>query len=133
MLGVPELGCDEDVLTLEVGDLAAEGLLESLSDLLLVAIDLGEIQVTVTSLESLKDSGADLTRLGLPCAETKLAVTISNRHVSAGCLFGYSRNGSASVESNLPSERHDCNLVVWGIERKSKEFVMVSPVGVLDF
>jgi hypothetical protein len=43
VLGVPELGCDEDVLTLEVRDLAAEGLLESLSDLLLVAIDLGEI------------------------------------------------------------------------------------------
>lgn len=84
MLGVPQLRCDEDVLTFEVGDLAAEGLLEGLCDLLLVAVDLGEIEVTVASLERLKDSSANLTGLSLPCAETKLAVKISNCHVSAG-------------------------------------------------
>jgi hypothetical protein len=126
VLGIPELGCDENVLTLEVGDLAAESLLQGLSNLLLVAVDLCEIKVTVASLESLEDGSADLTWLSLPCAETKLAAKISNRCVQVGCLFGYSRNGSASVESNLPSERHDCNWCNWVARRKKAKSLELS-------
>lgn len=37
MLSVPELGCDEDVLTLEAGNVL-EGTLDALSDLLLVLV-----------------------------------------------------------------------------------------------
>lgn len=72
MLRVPELGCDEDVLALEVGHVAAKRPLERTGNLLLVAIHLGEIEVTVSSLESLKDSGLNLTWLRLPSAKTQL-------------------------------------------------------------
>jgi hypothetical protein len=81
VLRVPELGCDEEVLTL---DTLAECPLESLSDLLLVAIDLGKINVLVASLESLVDGGLDLTGLGLPCSKTQLAMVLL---VSGGRLL----------------------------------------------
>jgi hypothetical protein len=67
VLGVPQLGCDEDVLALQT---TVESLLERLCDLLLVAVDLGEVEMAVAGLESLLDGGTDLTRLSLPCAET---------------------------------------------------------------
>jgi hypothetical protein len=38
VLGVPELGSDEDILALQVGDLSAKCLLERLSNLLLVSV-----------------------------------------------------------------------------------------------
>jgi hypothetical protein len=69
VLRIPKLGCDEDILALQVGHLAAEGLLERAGDLLLVAVDLGEIQVTVASLERLEDGSLNLTWLGLPRTE----------------------------------------------------------------
>jgi hypothetical protein len=92
VLGVPQLGCDEDVLALESRNLTAESLLEGLSDLLLVAVDLGKIKVTVASLESLKDGSANLTRLGLPCTKTQLtengvlAMRIAGHWIGLGCL-----------------------------------------------
>lgn len=76
MLRVPELGCDENVLALEAGYLAAKRLLESTSDLFLVAVDLGKVNVAVTSLESLEYGRLDLAGLGLPCAKTQLAVSL---------------------------------------------------------
>lgn len=124
MLRVPELGCDEDVLTLEVGDLAAESLLEGLSDLLLVAIDLGEIKVAVASLEGLEDGGADLTRLSLPCAESKLARKISNCYV---CLRGVclGTHGMAAPVLRVTFLPRDMFAIgELGVSRrKSKEFV----------
>ena len=74
VLGVPELGCDEEILTL---DALSESLLESLSDLLLVAVDLSKINVLVAGLEGLVDGGLNLTGLGLPCSKTQLAVKSS--------------------------------------------------------
>ena len=74
MLRVPELGCDEDVLALEAGYFAAKSLLERLRNLLLVAVDLGEIKVAVTSFERLEDGSADLTRLSLPCTKAQLTM-----------------------------------------------------------
>lgn len=71
VLRVPELGGDEDVLTL---DALAESSLEGIGNLLLVAVDLGQINVLVTSLESLVDGGLDLARLGLPGTKTQLTV-----------------------------------------------------------
>ena len=73
VLRVPELGCDEEVLTL---DALAESLLEGLSNLLLVAVDLGKINVLVASLESLVDGGLNLTGLSLPCSKTQLTVIL---------------------------------------------------------
>jgi hypothetical protein len=78
VLRVPELGCDEEVLTL---DALAESPLEGLSDLLLVAVDLGKINVLVTSLESLVDGSLDLAGLGLPCSKTQLAMVL----LALGC------------------------------------------------
>lgn len=69
MLRIPKLRCDEDIFTLEASNLAAKSLLESLRDLLLVTVDLGEINVTVAALQSLKDGGFNLTRLSLPSAK----------------------------------------------------------------
>lgn len=71
VLRVPELRGDEDVLTL---DALAESSLEGVGDLLLVAVDLGEINVLVASLEGLVDGGLDLAGLCLPGTETQLTV-----------------------------------------------------------
>lgn len=67
VLRVPELGSDEDILSLEARDLS-KGLLQGLGDLRLVSVDLGEIQVSVSNLEGLVDTLTDLTGGGLPCA-----------------------------------------------------------------
>lgn len=63
MLRVPELGCDEDILTLETRNSSAERLLEGFCDLFLVAIDLGEIKVTVAGLQGFQNGGLNLTGL----------------------------------------------------------------------
>lgn len=91
VLRVPELGCDEEVLTL---DALAEGPLESLRNLLLVAVDLGKIDVLVASLESLVDGSFNLTGLGLPCSKTQLAKASSvfgNILLVSGVLTGWRR------------------------------------------
>jgi hypothetical protein len=73
VLRVPELGRDEDVLTL---DTLAESSLEGVGNLLLVAVDLGKIDVLVAGLEGLVDGGLDLTGLSLPCTESQLTVVV---------------------------------------------------------
>jgi hypothetical protein len=73
VLGVPELGCDEDVLALEAGDVLV-GTLDALGDLALVLVDGGQIKVAVANLEGLVDGLADLAGGGLPGAESQLAV-----------------------------------------------------------
>lgn len=65
--GVPELGGDEDVLALEAGDVG-DGAADALTNLALVAVDLGQIEVAVAGLESLVDAVANLTGGGLPGA-----------------------------------------------------------------
>ena len=72
MLRVPKLGDDEKILALDTK--LGEGLLESASDLLLVAVDLCQVNVLVASLEGLVDSSLDLAGLGLPRAEAQLTV-----------------------------------------------------------
>ena len=67
MLVVPQLGGNEDVLTLEARDLS-ESLLDALGDLLLVLVDLGQVEMAVAGLESLEHAGTDLAGLGLPGA-----------------------------------------------------------------
>jgi hypothetical protein len=89
VLVVPELSGDEDVLALETRDLV-ESLLDTLTNLTLVLVDLGKIKVTVASLEGLVDTVADLTRGSLPCAVTDLG------------------NLPSRVESDSATERHDC-------------------------
>lgn len=79
MLRVPELRCDEDILALEARDLATKSLLEGLCNLLLVAIDLGEIQMTVANLEGLKNGSANLTGLSLPRTKAQLPGQNSNQ------------------------------------------------------
>ncbi|KAI6773611.1 hypothetical protein HG531_000460 [Fusarium graminearum] len=90
VLVVPKLSGDEDVLTLKARDLA-EGLLDTLTNLTLVLVDLGKIEVTVASLKGLVDTIADLTGSSLPCAVADL-----------GDL-------PARVESDSSTERHDCS------------------------
>lgn len=82
VLRVPELRCDEEILTL---DALAESLLEGLSDLLLVAVNLSKVNVLVTSLESLVDGGFNLARLSLPCSETQLTVPLSACFIALDC------------------------------------------------
>lgn len=88
VLVVPELGGDENVLALEAGDLG-EGLLETLADLALVLVDLGQVEVAVAGLEGLVDAGADLAGGRLPGAVA-----------DDGDLV-------ARVEGDGSSERHD--------------------------
>jgi len=71
MLRVPKLRSDEEILAL---DTLAECFPESISDLLLIAIYFGKINVFVAGFEGLINSGLDLPRLGLPCSKAQLAV-----------------------------------------------------------
>lgn len=67
VLVIPQLGGEEDVLALQAGDLC-KGLLDALAGLLLVAVDLGEVDVAVADLEGLVDALADFAGGGLPGA-----------------------------------------------------------------
>lgn len=67
VLVIPQLGGDEDVLSLQAGNIS-ECALDALADFLLVAVDLGQVKVTVADLESLIDTVADLAGSGLPGA-----------------------------------------------------------------
>lgn len=89
MGAVPQLGGDEDVLALQAGHLG-QSLLDTLADLLLVGVDLGQIQVAVANLERLVDAGADLARAGLPGAVADLGDLV------------------AGVEGDSSSGRHFC-------------------------
>ena len=84
VLRVPELGGDEEVLTL---DALAEGSLEGVGNLLLVAVDLGKIDVLVAGLESLVNGGLDLTGLSLPCSESQLTVALLSVRVHNDVLL----------------------------------------------
>lgn len=103
---VPQLGGDEDVFALQAGDLS-EGLLDALADLLLVAVDLGKIEVAVANLEGLEDAGADFARGSLPGAVAELGDLV------------------AGVEGDGLSGRHVCGdaeewgrvLVDWFVNR----------------
>jgi hypothetical protein len=114
MLRVPKLRCDEDVLALEAGNFAAKCLLERLRNLLLVAVDLGEIQVTITGFERLENGSLDLTRLGLPSAEAQLTANCGQRRVG-GEEAWFLRDLGASVEGDSSSERHVCELMGFGV------------------
>lgn len=71
VLRVPELGGDEEILTL---DALAESSLEGVGNFLLVTINLGKIDVLVTSLEGFVDGRLDLAGLGLPGTKAQLTV-----------------------------------------------------------
>ncbi|KAI6776858.1 hypothetical protein HG530_000803 [Fusarium avenaceum] len=89
VLVVPELSSDEDVLTLEAIDLA-DSLLDTLTNLTLVLVDLGEIEVAVAGLEGLVDTVANLAGGSLPGAVADLGDLV------------------ARVEGDCSTERHDC-------------------------
>lgn len=73
MLGVvavvPELGSNEDVFTFQPGNIC-QAALNPFANLLLVAVDLGQVEVAVASLDGFIDSVADLARCSLPSAIT---------------------------------------------------------------
>lgn len=64
----PDLGHDEDVLALHTG---SEGLLETLANLVLIAVAIGTVDELVVVLQGKGDGVGDLTRLGLPSSETE--------------------------------------------------------------
>ena len=106
VLAVPELGGNEDILTLNVELL--EGALDTDRDFLLVLVDGSQIQVTVTGLQGLVDSFADLTGGRLPGTESQGAVRMVSVDIPSSIGFHVNiRNFSAGVEGNLLAERHD--------------------------
>lgn len=107
VLRVPELGNEEEVLALDAE--LGESPLQCVRDLLLVAVDLGEVNVLVTSLECLKDSSLDLARLGLPRSKTQLTIHMqlaTRLRERMRCVIQYLRDGGAGVELDGSSERH---------------------------
>lgn len=69
---VPQLGGDEEILSLETKVL--ETLVKTLGDLLLVLVDLGQIEMTVSRFQGLVDADRDLTGLRLPCSVAESAI-----------------------------------------------------------
>jgi len=105
VLRVPELGGDEDVLAL---DALAESSLEGVGNLLLVAVDLGQIDVLVAGLEGLVNGGLDLAGLSLPCTESQLTgLLLVETHKACAAAAEDSRDRGAGVELDSTSERHD--------------------------
>lgn len=89
---VPQLGGDEEVLALETE--LFDALVQTLGDLLLVLVDLGQIEVAVASLESLVDANGDLTGLGLPGAVAESAVNFfQTRSVTSLIARGEFKSG----------------------------------------
>lgn len=94
VLRVPELGDDEEILALDSE--LAESLLEGSGDLLLVAVDLGKVNVLVAGLEGFVDGSLDLAGFGLPCAKAQLAVQpwsaeAANNELGWNLLTGWRR------------------------------------------
>ena len=67
--GAPQLGGDEEVLALD--DAGINALLDSLADLVLVAVALRRVDVAVADLDGVGDGLSDLARGGLPGAQTE--------------------------------------------------------------
>ena len=106
MLAVPELGSDEDILTLDVELL--EGALDTDGDFLLVLVDGGQIQVTVTGLQGLVDGLTDLTGGRLPSTESQGTAEMVSVDIPSCVRFHVNiRDFGAGVEGNLLVERHD--------------------------
>lgn len=63
--GAPKLRGDEDILSL---DPRIEGLLQASSDLILVTIAVGGVDVLVSILECVRDGVLDFSGGGLPCS-----------------------------------------------------------------
>jgi len=82
MLRVPQLGCDEHILALEARNTAMECLRQRASNLLLVAVDFGEVEVAVAGLQGFEHSSLNLTRLGLPGPKPQLAVQLQSPSTS---------------------------------------------------
>lgn len=99
---VPQLGSDPDVLTLEAGDLG-EGLLDTLGDLGLVLVDLGEIEVTVAGLEGLVDTDGDFAGGGLPGAVSQSA-RITRESVLLGVILSLYSWGRGRNEAERERE-----------------------------
>lgn len=72
----PELSSNEEVLALD--NASTNGLLDALTDLVLISVAEGSVDVTISRLDSVLDSVGDLTRARLPCSQTK------GRDLSAG-------------------------------------------------
>lgn len=69
MVCAPQLGCDENILSLYAG---IECLLQSFSDFILVAIDVCAVDVGVSVLKGVGNGFLDLSGSGLPSSFQKL-------------------------------------------------------------
>lgn len=72
VLGVPQLGGDEEILALQTRNILV-GALDAGSNLALVLVDGGQVEMTVAGLERLVDGLTDLTGFGLPGTKAQLA------------------------------------------------------------
>lgn len=102
---VPHLGADEDVLTLD-GGVGLQEVTDTLTNLTLVEIKPGTIQVTVTNVQSSGDSSVGLT-LGALAGEGTEADA---------------RNLDAVAQCKGLSARHDgCGCEINWVDRRGKE------------
>ena len=104
MPGVVKLGGDPDLLT---GDTRV---LDTETNLSLVAVGESSVDVTVTSEESGLDGFADLVGLGLPSTETNSWDFGTLWFLSAGAIDGVVEQITNSVEGEgllCPVVRHD--------------------------
>ena len=69
MVCVPQLGCHEDVFPFHA---RVERLSEALTNLILVAVHEGAVDVLVADFECMRNCGSDLARIGLPCSKRDL-------------------------------------------------------------
>jgi hypothetical protein len=65
----PQLGGDEQVLALD--DAGVNGLLDTLADLIFIAVAKSSVNVTVSNLDGVGDSPRDFAGLGLPCSQAE--------------------------------------------------------------
>lgn len=68
VLGIPQLGGDEDILALQPRDILV-GAFDTRGNLSLILVDGGQVEMTVAGLESLVNSLTNLTGIRLPSAK----------------------------------------------------------------
>lgn len=69
VVGAPQLGGDEQLLALD--DTGVKGLLDTLANLVLVAVAQRSVDVAVADLDSMAHGSGDLARSGLPCTQAQ--------------------------------------------------------------
>lgn len=92
-----ELACHEEVLAIDTG------IFDTLANLLLVAIRPSAINVSVPTLDGVRDCLANLSGFRLPCSATTSSVAADLRDRMHHCVVGTTYRPTEGISAPVPS------------------------------